>query len=82
MGVPDEVGAWVSREGSRLLSVTLPFLVPQRPPQGPQLAEGTGEKRIMCGGFHRLVAVPVLLWPELGLMSHLTGGRLGSGGQS
>lgn len=50
MGIPNRAGAGVSREGSRLLlSVALPFLDPQRPPLGPQLAEGAGEKRIVCG---------------------------------
>jgi len=29
------------------------------------------------GGFHGPDAVPMRLWPELGLVSHLSGGRLG-----
>lgn len=38
----------MSSEGSRLiLFLALPFLDTQRLPLGPQLAEGTGEKRIM-----------------------------------
>lgn len=35
-------------ESSLLLSVALPFPGPQRPPLGPELAQGMGEKRILC----------------------------------
>lgn len=54
LGLPNGAAPQVSVQGSGLLQpVALPFLCPQRPPVGPLLAEGKGQKRIVCGRVSR-----------------------------